>query len=64
MDRDYEDQIVYVVEVDGVDKYYPVIPYYTEENNTEALEASKKFNEGAQIYTLDADGINKTAFNE
>jgi hypothetical protein len=64
MDRDYEDQVVYVVEVDGVNKYYPVIPDYTEENNTLALEAAKKFNEGAQIYTLDADGINKTPFNE
>ena len=59
--RDYPDQVVYVVVVDGEDKYYPVIPEDHEDNRAIALGAAQKYNEGVQIYTLDADGTNKTA---
>ena len=59
--RDYPNQVVYVVEVDGEDKYYPTIPADSEDNRGHSLGAAQKYNEGAQIYTLDADGTNKTA---
>jgi len=59
--RDYPDQVVYVVEVNGENKYYPTIPEDNEDNRTLSLGAAQKYNEGAQIYTLDADGVNKTA---
>jgi hypothetical protein len=58
--REYENQVVYVVVVDEEDKYYPVIPEDHEDNRSIALGAAQKYNEGAQIYTLDADGTNKT----
>ena len=59
-DRSYENQVVYVVVVDEADKHYPVIPEDHEDNRAIALGAAQKYNEGAQIYTLDADGTNKT----
>jgi len=58
--RSYENQVVYVVVVDAADKFYPVIPEDHEDNRAIALGAAQKYNEGAQIYTLDADGTNKT----
>jgi len=33
----------------------------SEDNRGRSLGAAQKYNEGAQIYTLDADGTNKTA---
>jgi len=58
--RSYENQVVYVVVVDAEDKYYPVIPEDNEDNRTVALGAAQKYNPSEQIYTLDADGTNKT----
>lgn len=58
--RSYENQVVYVAVVGAEDKYYPTIPEDHEDNRAMALSAAQKYNEGAQIYTLDADSTNKT----